>query len=237
MCINKKIGIDESDEQINVEEWAEIKLTSPSNNDCKNNGFNSDEEDSIPYNKLSPDSVNVPENEENHTATCKKYVKPLSLTKTDISNYFDKPESTKNSSMKSRRKLDRNLTSWITGNSSDETSSCKMIIFLNNDNFNFYTNNFSGNSSRRKSLDILWNGGTSERVKDLLNQGMMMLNMSSLAERRSSEPKASDNPESPVKTFEKVEFRGKRAPSTLLDKSMSYLNTDDETSDCDSLAR
>ncbi|XP_044007592.1 SH3 domain-binding protein 5-like isoform X1 [Aphidius gifuensis] len=217
LCINKENGIDESIEQINVEEWAEIKLTSPSENDCEKNGFNSDEEDSIPYNELSPDSVNVPENEENHIATCKKYVKPLSLTKTGISNYFDKPESTKNSSMKSRRKLDRNLTSWITGNSSDETSSC--------------------NSSRRKSLDTLWNGGTtSERVKDLLNQGMMMLNISSLAERRSSEPKASDNPDSPVKTFEKVDFRGKKAPSTLLDKSMSYLNADDETSDCDSLA-
>ncbi|XP_044007519.1 SH3 domain-binding protein 5-like isoform X3 [Aphidius gifuensis] len=217
LCINKENGIDESIEQINVEEWAEIKLTSPSENDCEKNGFNSDEEDSILYNELSPDSVNVPENEENHIATCKKYVKPLSLTKTGISNYFDKPESTKNSSMKSRRKLDRNLTSWITGNSSDETSSC--------------------NSSRRKSLDTLWNGGTtSERVKDLLNQGMMMLNISSLAERRSSEPKASDNPDSPVKTFEKVDFRGKKAPSTLLDKSMSYLNADDETSDCDSLA-
>lgn len=98
-------------------------------------------------------------------------------------------------------------------------------------------NHFSDSPSRRKSLDVLWSGGTTtERVKDLLNQGMMMLNMSNLSERRSSEPKAMDNCDSPIKKNEKFDLKSKKAPSTL-DKTMSYLNTDDETSDCESLAR
>lgn len=88
---------------------------------------------------------------------------------------------------------------------------------------------------------MLWSGGTGERVKELLNHGMMMLNISSLTERRSSEPKAverDNNKDRPEKSerSEKSEGKGKKVPSPL-EKTMSYLNADEETSDSESLAR
>jgi len=43
----------------------------------------------------------------------------------------------------------------------------------------------SAPGSRRQSLDaLLWSGPASEKVKGLLNHGIMMLNISSLTERR-----------------------------------------------------
>ena len=61
-----------------------------------------------------------------------------------------------------------------------------------------------------------------------------MLNISSLTDRRSSEPKVigRESKERP----EKTELKGKKVPSPL-EKTMSYLNTDDEISDSESLAR
>ena len=86
---------------------------------------------------------------------------------------------------------------------------------------------------------MLWSGGTGERVKELLNHGMMMLNISSLTERRSSEPKTAerdkDKSDKSDKS-EKSEVKGKKVASPL-EKTMSYLNADEETSDSESLAR
>lgn len=95
---------------------------------------------------------------------------------------------------------------------------------------------FAANSSRRQSLDILWAGGTGERVKELLSHGMMMLNISSLTERRSSEPRVTEKDKEKADKAEKAEAKGKKVPSPL-EKSMSYLNPEEETSDSESLAR
>lgn len=82
---------------------------------------------------------------------------------------------------------------------------------------------------------MLWSGGTGERVKELLSHGMMMLNISSLTERRSSEPKTAERDKS--EKPEKSEIKGKKVPSPL-EKTMTYLNAgDEETSDSESLAR
>lgn len=95
---------------------------------------------------------------------------------------------------------------------------------------------FLANSSRRQSLDMLWNSGTGERVKELLNHGMMMLNISGLTERRSSEPKTGERDKNKSEKSEKSEIKGKKVPSPL-EKTMSYLTADEETSDNESLAR
>lgn len=87
------------------------------------------------------------------------------------------------------------------------------------------------NSSRRQSLDVLWSAGTGERVKEILNQGIMMLNISNLTERRFSDTRTLDKTKS-----DKPESKGKKIPSPL-EKSLNYLNADDETSDSESLAR
>lgn len=91
-------------------------------------------------------------------------------------------------------------------------------------------------SSRRQSLDMLWSAGTGERVKEFLNHGMMMLNISSLTERRSNEPKITERDKEKCEKFEKIEGKGKKVPSPL-EKTMTYLNADEETSDSESLAR
>lgn len=76
---------------------------------------------------------------------------------------------------------------------------------------------------------MLWNSGTGERVKELLNQGMMMLNISNLTEKRSHELKVENEKD-------KIELKGKKTPSPL-EKTLNYLNAEDETSDCESLTR
>lgn len=65
---------------------------------------------------------------------------------------------------------------------------------------------------------------------------MMMLNISSLTERRSSEPRGTDKDKEKAEKADKAEAKGKKVPSPL-EKSMSYLNPEDETSDSESLAR
>jgi hypothetical protein len=77
-----------------------------------------------------------------------------------------------------KAKLDSSLSGWI----SQSTTSAET------DEQN------QGNLNRRQSLDtLLWGGPTTERVKELLSHGMMMLNISSLTERRASEPRAAPN--------------------------------------------
>lgn len=83
---------------------------------------------------------------------------------------------------------------------------------------------------------MLWSTGTGERVKELLNHGMMMLNISSLTERRSNEPKIVERDQEKSEKSAKVEGKGKKVPSPL-EKTLTYLNADEETSDSESLAR
>lgn len=85
---------------------------------------------------------------------------------------------------------------------------------------------------------MLWTTGTGERMKELLSHGMMMLNISSLTERRSSEPRVldKDRDDGSLAKGERLELKGKKVPSPL-EKTMSYLNADEETSDSESLAR
>jgi hypothetical protein len=74
-----------------------------------------------------------------------------------------------------RAKLDSSLSGWI----SRSTASAEV------------NGQSQSNLNRRQSLDtLLWGGPTTERVKELLSHGMMMLNISSLTERRASEPRA-----------------------------------------------
>lgn len=74
-------------------------------------------------------------------------------------------------------------------------------------------------------------------MKELLSHGMMMLNISSLTERRSSEPKTIEKDlRERSERLEKLEGKGKKVPSPL-EKTMTYLNADEETSDSESLAR
>ncbi|XP_068083689.1 uro-adherence factor A isoform X2 [Anabrus simplex] len=97
---------------------------------------------------------------------------------------------------------------------------------------------------RRQSLDtMLWSGPTTERVKELLSHGMMMLNISSLTERRASEPRsnASDQPEGTTGTSDIFKEgrpgSGSRKVPSPLEKSLNYLNAEeDSTSDSESLA-
>lgn len=85
---------------------------------------------------------------------------------------------------------------------------------------------------------MLWNSGTGERVKELLNQGMMMLNISNLTERRASESVVEryEKDKDKIEKADEVELKGKKVPSPL-EKTMNYLNADEETSDSESLAR
>ena len=85
---------------------------------------------------------------------------------------------------------------------------------------------------------MIWNSGTGERVKEFLNHGMMMLNITNLTERRFSEQKIVEidkNKENPEKS-EKIEFKGRKVPSPL-ERTLNYLNAEDETSDTESLSR
>nr|CAH7721740.1 unnamed protein product [Callosobruchus chinensis] len=109
------------------------------------------------------------------------------------------------SSIKNKMKLDANISNWIS-RSSVKTEQLPM--------------------GRRQSLDNLL-GPTGERVKEIFSHGMMMLNISSLTERRNSEPK--------VAVTECRGSGGKKSPSPL-EKTLTYLNVEDDNSDTESLS-
>lgn len=116
-----------------------------------------------------------------------------------------------------RLKLDSSLSNWISRSSVDQ--------------------NHGKNGSRRQSLDTLIMGSlaTGERVKEILSQGIMKLNISSLTERRSSEPRT-DKPSLGINQATVVQSSTKKVPSPL-EKSILYLNPDDDSaSDSESLA-
>jgi hypothetical protein len=94
------------------------------------------------------------------------------------------------------------------------------------------------NSSRKQPLDLLWNSGTGERVKELLNQGLMMLNISNLTERQSCDSKVLENEKdkNKIEKIDRIEFKSQKIPNSV-EKTMNYLNAGDETSDNESLIR
>lgn len=133
--------------------------------------------------------------------------------------------------LKQRMKLDTGLVNWISRSSAAEEQATSMSYRR------------PPLANRRQSLDtLLWNP-TSERMKDILNQGIMMLNISSLTERRSSEPRVEkpiNMPRSSLNPMTGIEST--LAPRPLmkipspLEKSLTYLNAeDDSASDTDSL--
>lgn len=81
---------------------------------------------------------------------------------------------------------------------------------------------------RRQSLDNIL-GPTSEKVKEIFSHGIMMLNISSLTERRNSEPKLGITEDRPRSSTKKI-------PSPL-DRTLTYLNVEDDNSDTESLSR
>ncbi|XP_051172754.1 227 kDa spindle- and centromere-associated protein-like isoform X2 [Leptopilina boulardi] len=220
--LEKKVKISSPKKELNSEngeEWTEISLNNSPEENFYNEAF-SDEEEQIPYKRLpvdlSPDGETMErtgEKRRNKLVTQKSLPSMPNTHEVSLSDER-KAEVTRSPSMKSRSKVDNRIANWISRSSvADEASGSS-----------------SANSSRRQSLDMLWNTGTGEKVKELLNHGMMMLNISSLTDRRSSEPKVMDKDRS-----EKAEPKGKKVPSPL-EKTMSYLNADEEISDSESLA-
>ncbi|XP_012259305.2 uncharacterized protein LOC105687914 isoform X1 [Athalia rosae] len=216
----------------NGDEWTEISLGNSLEETCYNDENYSDEDDPIPYKPLpmdfSPDANNSMTINDDSTQTkeapvYKKLVTQQSLpamSKTyDITPNDNKVEVIRSRSIRNRAKLDSRVANWISRSAAACDASCSS----------------SNSSSRRQSLDILWSGGTGERVKELLNHGMMMLNISSLTERRSSEPRTTEKDKEKADKAERAEAKGKKVPSPL-EKSMSYLNPEEETSDSESLA-
>ncbi|XP_006565841.1 uncharacterized protein LOC410546 isoform X2 [Apis mellifera] len=216
----------------NGEEWTEISLNNSPDEIYYNNEVYSDDEDQIPYKPLpmdlSPESNNPPNGANiesfNELSSRKKLVTQKSLPTMPKGNEISlsnekKIEVTRSPSIKNKSKLDTSLTNWITRSSAGSEAS----------------GGSSANSSRRQSLDMLWSAGTGEKVKEFLNHGMMILNISSLTDRRSNEPKIVDRDKEKCEKSEKVEGKGKKVPSPL-EKTMTYLNADEETSDSESLA-
>ncbi|XP_072747918.1 uncharacterized protein [Anoplolepis gracilipes] len=215
----------------NGDEWTEISLNNSPDEIYYNNDVYSDEEDQIPYKPLpmdlSPETaqqINAIAEPLKEQTNRKRLVTQKSLPTMSKVNEITlseekKAEVTRSPSIKNKGKLDSSLANWITRSSAGGEAS----------------GGSSANSSRRQSLDMLWSGGTGERVKELLNHGMMMLNISSLTERRSSEPKTAERDKDKSEKSEKLEVKGKKVPSPL-EKTMSYLNADEETSDSESLA-
>ncbi|XP_008545636.1 SH3 domain-binding protein 5 isoform X1 [Microplitis demolitor] len=228
--LDKHTNSKSNDNTENNEKWTEISLNNSPDDIYYNNDVYSDDDDQIPYkplpSELSPESIIAGENKDPAYISKKRLSHQQSLPATVQNNEMTiedqkKSEITRSPSTKCRGRLDSSLTNWITRNSAAYgESSCA-----------------PGNAARRQSLDMLWNTGTGERMKELLNHGMMMLNISSLTERRSSEPKLADKDDKLVqKNDSKIaELKGKKVPSPL-EKTMSYLNPDEETSDSESLA-
>ncbi|XP_046682881.1 uncharacterized protein LOC124369145 isoform X2 [Homalodisca vitripennis] len=131
-------------------------------------------------------------------------------------NQDSKVTTIEGTSVSTKSKLDSSLSTWITRSSAEQE-----------------------NSSRRQSLDTLILGGlaTGERVKEIFSQGIMKLNISSLTDRRSSEPKFEKTGTGVhLPATNSASLSVKKVPSPL-EKSMIYLHPeDDSTSDSESLA-
>ncbi|XP_044263916.1 SH3 domain-binding protein 5-like isoform X1 [Tribolium madens] len=129
-----------------------------------------------------------------------RLVRQKTLPNPSIDNEF--------SSLKNKMKLDTSISNWISRSSAKNEGN-------------------SLSSSRRQSLDNIL-GPTGEKVKEIFSHGMMMLNISSLTERRNSEPK-------PGLTEEKTRSSAKKIPSPL-EKTLTYLTAEEDNSDTESLS-
>ncbi|XP_056641249.1 SH3 domain-binding protein 5 [Diorhabda sublineata] len=112
------------------------------------------------------------------------------------------------SAIKNKIKLDHSISNWISRSS------------LKNEDRSV--------NDRRQSLDNLL-GPTGEKVKEIFSQGMMMLNIGSLTERRNSEPKLG-------LTEEKFKNGSTRKIPSPLEKTLAYLTIDDDNSDTESVS-
>ncbi|XP_011312214.1 uncharacterized protein [Fopius arisanus] len=226
---NSNIKIDEKEKgqgekeacsrEHNGEEWTEISLNNSPDDIYYNNDVYSDEEDQIPYKPL-PSEVSPDSGSASMVSGFNDQLPQMSGRKKKLVNQQSLPVDWSGNSQSPARvkgKLDSSLASWITRSSAAQ-SDCGN----------------SSNSIRRQSLDVLWSVGPGERVKELLNHGMMILNISSLTERRSSDPRLAEKTLEKSYKDDKVELRGKKVPSPL-EKTVSYLTADEETSDSESL--
>jgi hypothetical protein len=118
----------------------------------------------------------APENEQTMPETVSKAHEKHFLLSEYSDGQVTKPgERIAGGNLGRKAKLDSSLSGWI----SRSTASAE----INEQN--------QGNLNRRQSLDtLLWGGPATERVKELLSHGIMMLSISSLTERRASEPRA-----------------------------------------------
>lgn len=124
----------------------------------------------------------APENEHMWPKTISKAYEKDPLLSENSDGQVTKPgEKITGGHLARKAKLDSSLSGWI----SRSTASAEI------------SEQNQGNLNRRQSLDTLrWGGPTTERVKELLSHGIMMLSISSLTERRASEPRAApDKPE------------------------------------------
>ncbi|KAJ8687351.1 hypothetical protein QAD02_023145 [Eretmocerus hayati] len=233
--IEKKVKIQSPDHDNtknglqNGDEWTDISLNNSPEDNCPNNNIESDEEDHIPYKPLSTDlsPEKVTKSGRSHEKFRRKRLtsqKSLpAMTEENEMSLTDekKAQVVRSPSFKRKTKLDSCIATWMSRNAaSGEMSSGS-----------------SGSPSRRQSLDMLWTSGTGERVKELLNQGMMMLNISNLTERRASESRVEIEKEKiRAEKLDKLEFiKDKKIPNAL-ERTINYLNAEDETSDSESLA-
>ncbi|KAG5891765.1 hypothetical protein JTB14_012499 [Gonioctena quinquepunctata] len=113
------------------------------------------------------------------------------------------------SAIKNKMKLDTSITNWISRSSAKNEE-------------------FQLSSSRRQSLDNIL-GPTGEKVKEIFSHGMMMLNISSLSERRNSDPKLG-------MTEERTKNSGTKKLPSPLEKTLTYLNIEDDNSDTESVS-
>lgn len=110
------------------------------------------------------------------------------------------------SSIKSKINLETTISNWISRSSAKAEEK-------------------TDQQSRRQSLDNIL-GPTSEKMKGMFSQGMMLLNIGNTSERRNSAPKLGITETKPKWSIKKI-------PSPL-EKSM-YLTADDDNSDSESL--
>ncbi|XP_049806052.1 uncharacterized protein LOC126248753 isoform X1 [Schistocerca nitens] len=157
---------------------------------------------------------------EQHPLLAGKVPSPAHIIKSGVPSLFravSLDKATQNSPVKS--KLDSSLTRFTTRSST-------------------VTEGDMSNLNRRQSLDtLLWSGPTTEKVKELLSHGMMMLNISSLTERRTSEAPSETVEEDTETTATDVSTTTTKKVPSPLEKSLNYLTAEDEsTSDSESLA-
>lgn len=148
-------------------------------------------------------NLDVSSPEEEASKTKPKLLKQKTLPNPPIENEFG--------AIKNKIKLETNISNWISRSSAKSDAGCL-------------------GGSRRQSLDNLL-GPTGEKVKEIFSQGMMMLNISSLTERRNSEPKNEMGDER-----EKPKGGSKKIPSPL-EKTLTYLTAEEDSSDTESLSR